>query len=385
MPVSSQVDGLSQSFPIHGPAGSALKLSRQAESFLRDLERYESKLRARGFTFGHSRLAVQVGPQATHSGCIYCGQCMNGCVYGLIYNASTTVEQLSVNPRFKYVSGLAVDQLFETSSSVEIAAYSIHDGQPVTFSGEKVFVACGVLESTRLLLRSLSMYDTDLTMKDACYFLLPLLRFSGTPNVQNEALHTLAQLFLEVDDPAISPHTIHLQVYTYNELFRRAAQNLLGKSARLMRSPLDQLLGRTLLLQGYSHSHHSDTISVRLKQPTKERPLGVLSLEAKHEADSSIVVSKVIKKLRQSVCDLRALPLSPLLRVGQPGRGFHAGGTFPMRQRPTHCEADSLGRPAGLKRIHVVDASVFPSVPATTITYTVMANAHRIGTQALQA
>ena len=32
-----------------------------------------------------------------------------------------------------------------------------------------------------------------------------------------------------------------------------------------------------------------------------------------------------------------------------------------------------------VERVHVVDASVFPSLPATTITLSVMANAHRIG------
>jgi len=32
--------------------------------------------------------------------------------------------------------------------------------------------------------------------------------------------------------------------------------------------------------------------------------------------------------------------------------------------------------------VHLLDASVFPSIPATTITLTVMANAHRIATQA---
>jgi hypothetical protein len=31
-----------------------------------------------------------------------------------------------------------------------------------------------------------------------------------------------------------------------------------------------------------------------------------------------------------------------------------------------------------LRRVHLVDASVLPSVPATTITLGVMANAHRI-------
>ena len=43
---------------------------------------------------------------------------------------------------------------------------------------------------------------------------------------------------------------------------------------------------------------------------------------------------------------------------------------------------DRLGRLHGLSRIHVVDASVLPSIPATTITFSVMANAHRIGIEA---
>jgi choline dehydrogenase-like flavoprotein len=49
-----------------------------------------------------------------------------------------------------------------------------------------------------------------------------------------------------------------------------------------------------------------------------------------------------------------------------------------MRDQPREMESDIYGRPAGLTRIHIVDASVFPSIPATTITLTAMANAHRI-------
>jgi choline dehydrogenase-like flavoprotein len=73
------------------------------------------------------------------------------------------------------------------------------------------------------------------------------------------------------------------------------------------------------------------------------------------------------------------MPLFPMLQPGKPGRGFHSGGTFPMRSNPRPGESDIFGRPSGMKKIHVVDASVFPTVPATTITFTVMANAYRIG------
>jgi len=39
---------------------------------------------------------------------------------------------------------------------------------------------------------------------------------------------------------------------------------------------------------------------------------------------------------------------------------------------------DTLGRPQGFERTHVVDASVLPAIPATTSTLLVMANATRI-------
>jgi choline dehydrogenase-like flavoprotein len=54
-----------------------------------------------------------------------------------------------------------------------------------------------------------------------------------------------------------------------------------------------------------------------------------------------------------------------------------------MRRNPGAFEVDLQGRPTGFSRVHLVDASVFPSLPATTITLSVMANAHRIGSVAL--
>jgi choline dehydrogenase-like flavoprotein len=54
-----------------------------------------------------------------------------------------------------------------------------------------------------------------------------------------------------------------------------------------------------------------------------------------------------------------------------------------MRENPQQFESDCLGRPHGWTRVHVVDATVLPSVPATTITLSTMANAHRIGWEAV--
>jgi hypothetical protein len=86
-----------------------------------------------------------------------------------------------------------------------------------------------------------------------------------------------------------------------------------------------------------------------------------------------------VRKLFHIARYIGAFPVSPMLQIAEPGRGFHTGGTFPMRFEPTALESDTLGRPHGWKRVHAVDATVLPSIPATTITFSVMANAHRIG------
>ena len=87
-------------------------------------------------------------------------------------------------------------------------------------------------------------------------------------------------------------------------------------------------------------------------------------------------------KLAANGLKLGGLPVVPAMQFAEPGRSYHSGGTFPMRRSPGRLETDVLGQFPGLPGVHFVDASVFPSIPATTITLTVMANAHRIATEA---
>ena len=81
-----------------------------------------------------------------------------------------------------------------------------------------------------------------------------------------------------------------------------------------------------------------------------------------------------------ALAPLRLMPLSPLADVTPPGGGFHIGASMPMSSRlsRTAIQTDLLGRLPGMARTHIVDSSVFPSLPAGPITYTAMANAWRI-------
>jgi choline dehydrogenase-like flavoprotein len=71
---------------------------------------------------------------------------------------------------------------------------------------------------------------------------------------------------------------------------------------------------------------------------------------------------------------------SRLVRISKPGSSVHYGGTIPMRHHPAgRYETDRNGLLAGTKRVYIGDSAAFPRLPAKNLTFTIMANALRIG------
>ncbi len=376
MPLSARNDDLAEYFPLYREHPFALPLSRQAEAILSDLARNRQSLNARGIYFGSSRLAVETAKAAPQTGCVLCGLCMYGCPHRLIYSSDQSLPSLLQTGLVQYRGGVAVRSVEETGSGVIVQATD-SNGSRLNLNGERAFLACGPLNTTAILLRSLDAYHVQTPIQDSQYFLLPILRFHGAGRVCRERLHTMAQIFIDIFDEAISPYTIHLQLYTYNDLFRDRALNTLGPLRRLF--PLETFLGHLMLLQGYLHSKHSSSLIATLE---KNGGGDHLRLEPRVNPETKTRIARVINKLARISGKTGFIPLPPLLEVGAPGRGFHSGGSFPMTAQASPGKSDLLGRPYGLKRVHAVDSTVFPSIPATTITLTAMANAYRIGSLA---
>jgi len=385
MATAGTKDRLASLFPFNNNVCSEpLMLSRQAEGFLADLERNHTTLEANGLYFGRSRLAVRSRSSDRETGCVYCGLCMYGCPIGAIFNSASALRSLLQYSNFSYINDLVVERVEERGEEVVILAKSIEDGRAVSLTGDRVYLAAGSLSTTRILLRSMEAYETPLYMHDSQYFIFPFLRYQGAGNVTKEALHTLSQAFIEIIDPKISPSTIHLQVYGYNDILERTAKSMLGPLRNLFKAPLMGMLSRMMIFQGYLHSRQSNRIRVELRRADNGAEPR-LHLDATGAASVKEPINAVLKKLRRSRPYLRGVPLGALLRIAKPGRGFHSGGAFPMRSAPLGFESDTLGRPVGYNRVHAVDSTVLPTIPATTITFTAMANAHRIASAANEA
>lgn len=95
------------------------------------------------------------------------------------------------------------------------------------------------------------------------------------------------------------------------------------------------------------------------------------------------MLRKVLTRVVRSARYLDLWPLLPMLTMAGGGDSYHWGGSFPHQSRPsTMFSSDDLGRVGPWERVHLVDATVFPSVAATTFTLTIMANAHRVASKA---
>lgn len=379
MPLAAEHDDLEALFPLHSAALQHLSPSPQAKALLEHMRRHHRALAAHGFTAGRSRLAIQAAPGDGALGCVYCGLCMYGCPDDVIYKSSHTLDRLLRTGKVTYVRDTVVDALEENGAAVTIKAHHRLSGESIRLDADRVFVGAGVLSTARIMLNSLPQpaRDAELTMRDSQYFLLPLLGRYAAPDIERIGAHTLAQIFVEVFDPRLGPHPVHLQIYTYNDLYASAMKSMLGPAYALARLPAGVLLRRLMVIQGYLHSNLSSTAAITLRD-------GRLHVTRQLHPASARTVRKTVRTLRRHARSLGFMPIAPMLKIGDPGQGAHIGGTFPMRVTPGPLESDTLGRPTGFTRVHLVDASVLPSIPSTTITVNVMANAYRIASEVCQ-
>jgi choline dehydrogenase-like flavoprotein len=375
LPLAARLDSLADLFPLYTSTYSPLPQSHQTATLMRHLERNRAELNAAQIFFGSSRVAVDAAGTRTGRPCIACGRCLHGCPRELIYASSQSLPDLQTLG-VRYVRGVVVTSLEEVNGHVRIQAYTA-DGVPQTFDADRVFLAAGVVNTTTILLRALKRYDQPVQILDSQYYLYPMIQATAAPNVKTEDLHTLCQAFIEIKDVKVSPHTVHLQIYSYNDFLAQMLQEKIGRLSRIF--PHNMVLGRLLLVQGYLHSDHSGRVVATLK---RRSGVDQLTLEPFINPATRNSVKRVLRKM-QSVGRLTSsLPVGPLLEITEPGRGFHSGGAFPMASSPNPRQTDRIGRPYGLTRTHVVDSTVFPSIPATTITLTIMANSYRIGREA---
>jgi choline dehydrogenase-like flavoprotein len=373
VPVAAERDELCEMLPLYTDSPGALRRGRQAQGMLAHLRRHAAALTAGGFSFGASRLAVASAAEDDRR-CRHSGMCLYGCPYGSIYNAAHTFDELRRAGKIDYRGDVYVDRLTQAGGAVTIEYHQ--RGRPAAcgaLTASRVLVACGAISSTRLMLASMRRTRYTCRVRDCQNFVIPMITARATPVSVATQGNTLAQLFVELEGGYDCARTIHMQIYGYNDIMLAAlAKRLALPTARLERLARP-VLGRLVVIQGFLHS--SDSPGLTLDYDGRR-----LRIAGDDVTSGAARVGRLVRRLATHARLLGMVPIPGLSYVGRPGKSNHVGGSLPMRSDPRGLETDVLGRMPAWENVHVLDASIFPSLPATTVTLSVMANAHRIAT-----
>lgn len=372
MPYSSRDDGLSLNFPVLTPAAKGLKQSPAEMQLLEALEK-ASVLKKNEVVFGQARLLVDPSTSGGGSGCRYCGQCMSGCVYKSIYKASDEIKSLHERGDINYIRGCLVDSVSEAGETTTVKYYDSH-GDVAIKTFDRVFLAAGAVNSARVVLNSLSMFNQQLQLKTRGGYVMPVFSLRKL-SVAWPNCNTQPGIFLEIKGKSLE-HWVHVQISVENELLLQKLNihaNAKGVFARFKRF----IASHVFLSFVNFHSDHAGHYKLWLTAAADSNTRSCLhSTHQRARPQFSVLLASGSKLLKLFV-RIGCIPLFPFAKINS--GAYHVGATLPMKsERTEKLDTDVLGRVSAWDRIHIVDSSIFPSLPGTTIGLLAMANAYRI-------
>jgi len=375
VPMLDGAGTLSSAFPLYHEAAGSVDPGPQGRALLADLEAAKDRLSARDTIYGHARLCVHTAnqPYSKDRDCVSCGECFVGCARGSIFSTVPLLSAWQAQGRIAYRSGLHVEQIKQVDGRPVVWATDLASRARVQLPFDAVFLAAGPINTTRILLRSASLYDRPIRFKESQKFAIPLLRAAARPSAIEVPSVTLASAFIETKTAALSDHWIHLQIVPMNDMIATATKLPFKGVQGILARPI---LRRTMIAWCGMHSDHSSWVEATLR---RGRDADVLELDHGHEPAALGAARTVARDLFRKGLLFKTLFVANVIRVSNPGSGTHCGGSFPMRRIPKdQCDTDQLGRPFGWRNVHVVDAAALPSIPGTTLAMPAMANAQRI-------
>ena len=354
IPITGRHDGLTDAFRAYFNQGALFPTKRILNFF-----EMASQLDVEGLFIGSARLAVQTKTRM-ENGCNYCGKCLIGCPTDKIWFS----PQIS-NGKINYIKNFRILSIIEGEKTISLNAIDM-SGEETTFSGfDKVLIGAGNTETFRILAQS-NMVPPEAINKDSATFFIPFL-LSRKYGPAEKYKNTLSQAFIRYE--TADSKSIQLQIYDYSDDLITRAKNALPLGKYIPSSILKFFLARLFVGIGYLDSQYSSEIQMRLESN------GDVSLHKGRDesATQKLVISQFLANSKNLLENTGLRPLRHLIQHALPGEGVHSGGWLPMG-----VSCDVAGRPHGTSRVHVIDSSTFPTIPAGAITYTVMANAVRI-------
>jgi choline dehydrogenase-like flavoprotein len=372
-------DDLSPYFGACGPLLPPLDLDPGAAALMERYERRRSRVQAAGLRLGRARMAVCTAPHRGRGPHEYRDMDFWSDGDRSVYRPRWTVDELSRHGNFTYSGRWLVLSFAEKPDGrVEIRARHADSGQEETFTARSLVLAAGTLGTARIVLRSLDRYGTAVPLVCNPYTYLPMLNLGAMGRVGGDRRCSLAQLGAVYLPPGDDGGLLQVYYFSYRSLL---AYKLLKESPLPHRQGL-RVIRALMPLLGIVGVHHADRPSTGkfcVLEPSREGGADRLRIDYRPAAGEA---EEQERRERGLIRAFRLLNCLAFKKV-RPGHGssIHYAGTLPMRRDGGggDLSCDASGRLRASRAVYIADGSVFPSLPAKGLTFSIMAHADRVG------
>jgi hypothetical protein len=283
------------------------------------------------------------------------------------YNPSYTISPILNQDNICYKKNHLVLSYEEKENYVEVRARNLTDNSIVTYQCHRLILSAGPINSAKIVLSSNNDSSSQLPILDNPISFIPLMALKWLGGTYPNKFFGGANLNIVYDGP-ITEHPVQMSFYSPHGALRS-----------------DLLFDAPLPFLGSLFSSRSILPSLGIIQVFyHDEPS--LSNYLSLNNDGSLKIEYSPKKLgsleKFLITSFRKIGLwghSALCRYPIAGSCYHYAGTLPMTDSPSEkYQTDTQGKLYNSNRVHIVDASLFPFLPAKNHSFTVMANAMRI-------
>lgn len=359
--------GESPHLPLHPP----LPLSRACQALLtRAQARVGSPMR-----LGKPLNAVITRPMEERQACTLDNMCMWGCAKRSVYNAADELPLLLRHDNFELRPGFAVDSIRPAEQGYLLSGTDRSTGEPLAVEAQRVVLAAGAIPTTRLVLDLLCLHGRELPLQSSPAVSFAMLSPGKIGAPLSPQGFGLAQLTISCDLSGIgAPGTL-----AFGSIFEAegvSAADLASKLPLTRIGAMGFLRNLVAALQIgliYLPGEYGDT-RLRLSRPDGEGR-AILAIRGGFRDGTAATFRRLARLISIELLRCGALVLPGSTQLMAPGAEVHYGASLPMGGEFVSATGEVRGAPG----VFVADGAALPRVAAKHHTFTVMANADRIG------
>lgn len=297
------------------------------------------------------------------------------------YKGSNDIEEFKKNKNFTYLPNQVVVTVKEKTNFIEIKSLSIgkeRKNAELFSRARYVILAAGSLNTTRILLRSLELFNYKTTFLTKAHYLVACLhpRTIGKRNLGKKLNTGQLVMLSDVADQKVKAVFTHLYEFNPTALSKILKYIPLPKFIALF---LLSFISPSIMIADIRFPvFEAKNKWCMLKRESKNNDIFEIFFQ---ESDEEINEQK--RNYHKVIKVLGSLGLFPLRTVRDHITSHYAGGV-PYQKIPGKLSSDINGKLHQASRIYIADSSTWKALPAKPPTLTIMANASRVGKNVLK-